>query len=210
MKTGLWKLGIVCCLVACDSKAPETAVSNHKASAPAVAVAHQYQEKISNLQEEISALRQENERLKKETRNSASKFKLASSPRIWSNLPRVAGDRQTLWPTFVPPSPQSLLSQYELSTLRMGFISFNPGSIPSSGIPVTEETPLKIGQDLQMKWGTTWWAATVVGFEPDGGIRMHYFGWDSSFDEILPRSDLQLDTGVREKAIQTVYQLPSN
>lgn len=209
MKTGFWKLGFLCCLVACDSKAPETPVSNFKALPP-VEVAQNYQEKISELQKEIVGLRQENERLKKESHNSVPVFKLGSSPRIWSNMTGDPRDRQTVWPTFVPPPPQSLLSEYELSTLRMGFIPFKPGSISSSGIPVTEETPLEIGQDLQMKWGTTWWAATVVGFEPDGGIRMHYFGWDSSHDEIVPRSDLQLDTGVREKAIQTVYQLPSN
>lgn len=84
-------------------------------------------------------------------------------------------------------------------------IPFRPGSIVSSGLPVLEDTVLQEGQDLQLKWGSSWWAATITGFEPDGGIRVRYFGWGSYPEEIVPRSDLQLDSDVRRKAVDATY-----
>jgi hypothetical protein len=100
-----------------------------------------------------------------------------------------------------PPARGSKLSPEEAHRLLSGTIQFNPGSIQSSGIPVGQDTPLLIGQDLQVKYGGTWWAASIVGLEPDGRVRIHYFGWADSYDEVKSRAELQLDPDVRLRAL---------
>jgi ribosomal 50S subunit-recycling heat shock protein len=73
------------------------------------------------------------------------------------------------------------------------------GAIPSSGKPLAPTTELKVHQVLQVEWGKTWWAARIMELFPDGRVKIHYLGWDSSSDEIVTRSRLQLDDDVIEK-----------
>jgi hypothetical protein len=68
----------------------------------------------------------------------------------------------------------------------------SPGPIGSSGIRVSAKTELKIGQAVQVEWGDVWWAGKVLRLLPDGRVKVHYVGWDSTYDEIVPRSRLQL------------------
>jgi hypothetical protein len=104
-----------------------------------------------------------------------------------------------------PPPRGSKLSPEEAHRLLTGAVQFNPGAIQSSGIAVEQDTPLRIGQDLQVKYGSTWWAASIVGFEPDGRVRIHYFGWADSYDELKSRAELQLDPDAPLRAIDQMY-----
>lgn len=171
-------------------------------------------EAILQLKAEVTALRQENASLRQELLKHNAKA--AAAVPVTPYLPNKSGvpTTYTLPPdTLRPrrddfPAPGSVLSREEFSELMTGAVQFNPGPIPSSNRPVTDETPLQAGQEIQLKWGDTWWAATITGFEEDGTVRTSYFGWDRRHDEAVPRSDLQLDTNTRERAIQGIYRHP--
>lgn len=70
-----------------------------------------------------------------------------------------------------------------------------PESLPteSSGVPVTDDTRLERGTPVLALWGNNWWRAEVVSLESNRQVKIHYQGWDASWDEIVPRSRLQLD-----------------
>ena len=72
--------------------------------------------------------------------------------------------------------------------------------IPSSGKPVTAKTPLKAGDVLQVEWGGQWWAGKVLNVSAKGDVKIHYLGWASSWDEVVPRSQLQIDPKADVKA----------
>jgi len=95
----------------------------------------------------------------------------------------------------------SLLENMEF-TLSEENILFEPGRIASTGIAVANDTPLKVGETLQLQAnGNEAWAADIISLEDDGWVGIHYVGYDSSWDEIVPRSSLQLDANARVKAI---------
>jgi hypothetical protein len=125
-----------------------------------------------------------------------------------SGVPKVYAlrDQATVTnPSFLLPKEGSALNSAQFAELMSGRIDFSPQNIPPSGKRVDDSTPLQVGQEVLLRWEKTWWAATVIGFEPDGAIQVSYFGWPRRWDEAVPRTDLQLDTNTREKAIQTVY-----
>jgi len=121
-------------------------------------------------------------------------------PRIYSV---VAGRPEQKPEDF--PAHGERLNVKQFQDLMEGNILFSPQSIPPSGKTVTDHTPLQVGQEVLLEWKGSWWAGTVTGFESDGAVRVRYFGWDQSWDEAVPRSDIQLGTNTRETAIQTVY-----
>lgn len=104
------------------------------------------------------------------------------------------------------PERGSFLTPEEAHRLLTDTVQFNPQAIPSSGVPVRADTPLEVGQDLQIKWGSTWWAGTIVGFESDGRVRVHYFGWANSHDELKTRAELQLDRDARVRALDLSFK----
>jgi hypothetical protein len=83
-----------------------------------------------------------------------------------------------------------------------------PGPIASTGAAVTQDTPLRAGQLVQLEWNGAWWAARVVGLLPDGRVRVHYLGWEPRWDEEVPRSRLQLDPDAWAKARATLLPRP--
>jgi hypothetical protein len=62
----------------------------------------------------------------------------------------------------------------------------------SSGKPVVAETALEVGQKLQVEWEKQWWHGEILNVLDDGTLKIHYTGWDSKWDEVVPRSRLQL------------------
>jgi hypothetical protein len=78
-------------------------------------------------------------------------------------------------------------------------IPFQPGAIRSTGKAVTATTKLAVRQTLQVEAGEMWWAARVVQLLEDDRVKIHYVGWDDSFDEVVLRSRLQLDDQAIEK-----------
>jgi hypothetical protein len=103
------------------------------------------------------------------------------------------------------PPHGSPLGTEEAHRLLSGKVIFNPGSIASSNVPADPDLPLKIGEDVQVKYGNSWWAGTIVGPEPDGRVRIHYFGWADSWDEAKTRAELQVDRNARVRALDSTY-----
>ena len=67
-----------------------------------------------------------------------------------------------------------------------------PHPVPSSERAVTSETPLLLGQVLQVNWNGAWYPAEVKRLEPSGAVHVHYRGWSSRWDELVDRSRIQL------------------
>ena len=80
-------------------------------------------------------------------------------------------------------------------------VGVNPGPIASACIPVTASTPLEQGMTLQVEWGGQWWAARVLEVLDGGKVTIHYLGWDSRWDETVPRSRLQLDAPAESSVV---------
>jgi len=80
-----------------------------------------------------------------------------------------------------------------------------PGPVGASGLealligePVSAKTPLQPGDKVTIDWNGSWWAGEVVAVHQDGGVRVHYAGWESKWDETVPRSRLQLPSEKRK------------
>ncbi|HEX4794140.1 MAG TPA: DUF3239 domain-containing protein [Humisphaera sp.] len=69
------------------------------------------------------------------------------------------------------------------STRRSGATTLPAGEPPTSG-------DFKAGQSVQIYWGSSWFAGTILRVEP-GGFRVHYEGWSASFDETVPADRLR-------------------
>jgi hypothetical protein len=67
-----------------------------------------------------------------------------------------------------------------------------PGSVPSTGLAITDETPLVAGQVVQVQWGGGWYPADILGAASDGRFRVHYRGWSDDWNETVPRARIQL------------------
>ncbi|HEX4998635.1 MAG TPA: hypothetical protein VFY29_10430 [Terriglobia bacterium] len=89
-----------------------------------------------------------------------------------------------------------------------GIVPTAPGPIESTGNPVTAQTRLAPKQVLQVEEGRLWWAATIVDVLADERVRIHYLGWGSRSDEIVPRSRLQLDENAVDKAQRAMPDSP--
>lgn len=83
-------------------------------------------------------------------------------------------------------------------------IVINPGPISPSGKPVNERTPLQVGQAIQVEQSGHWWAAQVLELGTDGGVKVRYIGWGSTYDEHVTRARLQLDPSARIDAALTL------
>lgn len=50
---------------------------------------------------------------------------------------------------------------------------------------------LAVGQNVQVLWNGTWYAASVLAFLSDGTVRIHYTGWADSWDENVARDRIR-------------------
>src|SRR5262249_13580406 len=64
-----------------------------------------------------------------------------------------------------------------------------------TGRPVLATTPLSAGQRVLVRWHGSWFEGEVVEVQPDGRVKIHYADWDPFWDEVVPRSSLQLPGG---------------
>jgi hypothetical protein len=94
------------------------------------------------------------------------------------------------------PEETAAAGPYPVST-RMTFgqppLWAGPPTAATGGKPVGARTTLKPGDRVQVEQIGHWWAGEVLSLEQDGHVRVHYTGWDSSWDETVPRSRLRLD-----------------
>lgn len=65
--------------------------------------------------------------------------------------------------------------------------------VEPSDIPVGPDTALEVGSRVLSFSQGRWWRAEVVGLEPDGMVKIHFPGWDSKWDVVVPREELQVD-----------------
>jgi hypothetical protein len=84
------------------------------------------------------------------------------------------------------PAPVNLGRSFGQAPLRIG-------SPDGSVRPVSATTALKPGDRVQGEWAGAWWAAEVLAVQPNGDVRVHYEGWDSAWDETVPRSRLRVN-----------------
>ena len=66
------------------------------------------------------------------------------------------------------------------------------GPVQPSGKPVSPKTQLKAGDRVLVEWGGSWWKGQVLEVPPGGNVKIHYVGWDAQWDEVAPRTRLQL------------------
>ncbi len=85
----------------------------------------------------------------------------------------------------------------------------SPGPIESTNQPVAANTALKCGQILQVEQGGQWWAGRILSLLPDGNVKVHYLGWAADWDEVVPRTRLQLDPEAASKAKKAVAAPPA-
>jgi hypothetical protein len=94
-----------------------------------------------------------------------------------------------------PPSksrPLDLILPDDLPDIT---ITFSPPTRkkPAGSISVDSQTPLTIGSAVLCNeggWG--WYPAEVIAFEPDGRVKVHYPGWEDSWDVSVPREELRV------------------
>ncbi|MCB9656260.1 MAG: hypothetical protein H6726_01320 [Sandaracinaceae bacterium] len=69
------------------------------------------------------------------------------------------------------------------------------GGASSSGSTVAVQTvpaAYAQGQAVQVEWRGSWYAATILGQQPDGMYRIHYDGWSDEWDESVDTTRIRL------------------
>lgn len=70
-------------------------------------------------------------------------------------------------------------------------VSFDPIKHLLLGEQVTAKTPLEPGDAVLAEWGGAYWEARVLELQKKN-VKITYVGWDTSWDETVPRSRLRL------------------
>ena len=73
------------------------------------------------------------------------------------------------------------------------------------GMPVDASTPLVPGQPVEVAWGGEWWRGRVIAVFDAYVVRIHYVGWESSWDENVTRDRLHV---VPEPVVVETQQPP--
>ena len=73
-----------------------------------------------------------------------------------------------------------------------GWDAHDGSSVAASGKPVDASTALAQGDRVLVEQGSAWWRGRIKNVGDDGNVTIHYVGWESNFDETVPRSRLQL------------------
>ena len=71
------------------------------------------------------------------------------------------------------------------------------------GMPVNMMTAMVPGQVIQVHWGSNWYQSSVVAPQPDGTVRIHYFGWSSSSDSNVTRDRIRIGGSINPVARNT-------
>ena len=67
-----------------------------------------------------------------------------------------------------------------------------PAPVPSSDLPVTEDTDVGPGDVVQVEWSGRWYPADVLGVEENGRLRIHFRGFSEQWDDAVHHSRVQL------------------
>lgn len=66
------------------------------------------------------------------------------------------------------------------------------GAIQDSGTQVAADTPLAVGNMVQVLWNGVRYQAQVLALNADGTVRIHYVGWSNNWDENAVRDRLKV------------------
>lgn len=66
------------------------------------------------------------------------------------------------------------------------------GAIQGNGTAVTAQTPLAVGNIVQVLWNGVHYQAQVLALNGDGTVRVHYVGWSNNWDENVARDRLKV------------------
>jgi hypothetical protein len=64
--------------------------------------------------------------------------------------------------------------------------------VQASGKTVAVPIELSAGDRVLVEQGSAWWRGRVKQVTTDGNVAIRYIGWDSTWDEVVPASRLQL------------------
>jgi len=64
--------------------------------------------------------------------------------------------------------------------------------VQPSGKAVVPKTQLEARDQVLVEWSDSWWKGQVMEILPDGNVKIHYVGWYAEWDEVVPRSRLQI------------------
>lgn len=67
-----------------------------------------------------------------------------------------------------------------------------PHFIEEPGAIVTNETPIQPDSKLLATWNEKWYPVTVLHLIGDTHVRIHWDGWDATYDEDIARDKLRL------------------
>jgi hypothetical protein len=77
--------------------------------------------------------------------------------------------------------------------------------VPPSDVPVDEDAPLEVGENLLAPWGGHWWRVVVVEVGPGDRVLVRYVGWDEIWEEPHRRRNLQRDVGAPPLPPEPLY-----
>ncbi len=68
-----------------------------------------------------------------------------------------------------------------------------------SGSSSTLSSSYAVGDAVDVQWGGKWWKGQILESRGGGQYKIHYVGWASSWDEVVPSSRLRRPTGTAEQ-----------
>ncbi|HEV3004172.1 MAG TPA: hypothetical protein VGX78_06900 [Pirellulales bacterium] len=68
----------------------------------------------------------------------------------------------------------------------------NGAAVTANGSPVAADTELTTGDRVFVEQASAWWRGRVIKVLGPDQVEIHYVGWDSSNDEVVSRSRLQI------------------
>ncbi len=88
--------------------------------------------------------------------------------------------------------PAIVLIVGALSYFLGGGFGVRGASIVPTGALVTGETSLHMGGNVHVESDGSWYERIITSVHEDGRVGVHYDGWESRYDEDVPRSRLRL------------------
>lgn len=82
-----------------------------------------------------------------------------------------------------------------------------PGAAPAASAVAAHEAvekvkpapvAFKVGENVDINWKGAWWQGKVLSVQGNS-YKVHYVGWESSWDEVAPTSRLRKSTGSAQK-----------
>jgi hypothetical protein len=86
---------------------------------------------------------------------------------------------------------------------RQPVLPLSPHGYPvePTGIKLGPEPPIEVGARVLAFSQGQWWRARVIAIESDDVVRVHFPGWDATWDENLSLDQLEVDLSTDDERI---------